>query len=94
MNTITVICNEPHVFRDGVCLACERDAAVVIAQRAEHRANQAESRRDQLRVLVKDLRDALVWCGGSGDFAPGGQAREGWLKVAALMQPIEAESDA
>jgi hypothetical protein len=27
------------------------------------------------------LEDALVWCGGSADFAPGGQAREGWEKT-------------
>ncbi len=38
---------------------------------------------------VEDERDALVaalqWCSGSGDFAPGGKARKGWLK---LCQPL------
>jgi len=31
------------------------------------------------------LRDALRWCGGSSDFAPGGQARAGWEKVCAPL---------
>jgi len=50
--------------------------------------------RDAMRAYVKELREALVWCGGSDDFAPNAKAREGYLKVLALMQPIEAESDA
>ena len=25
--------------------------------------------------------EALHWCSGSRDFSPGGQAREGWIKV-------------
>ncbi len=31
-----------------------------------------------LRARVAELEEALVWCGGSADFAPGGQARIGW----------------
>lgn len=31
------------------------------------------------------LREALIWCGGSADFGPGGQAREGWLKLCAPL---------
>lgn len=27
MTNITVICNKPHIFESGVCLACERDKA-------------------------------------------------------------------
>lgn len=27
------------------------------------------------------LLEALRWCSGSGDFAPGGKARRGWLRV-------------
>lgn len=30
---------------------------------------------------VKELLDALQWCGGSGDFSPEGKAHEGWEKV-------------
>ena len=29
--------------------------------------------------------DALIWSSGSADFAEGGQAREGWLKI---CQPL------
>jgi hypothetical protein len=29
----------------------------------------------------KRLRDALIWCSGSGDFQVGGIAREGWEKI-------------
>ena len=31
--------------------------------------------------LINQHKDALIWCSGSADFGPGGQAREGWLKV-------------
>jgi hypothetical protein len=34
-----------------------------------------------LEARVSELVDALVWCSGSPDFGPGGQARAGWLKV-------------
>lgn len=34
------------------------------------------------------LHDALRWCSGSADFAPGGQAREGWQRQVA---PLLAE---
>lgn len=35
----------------------------------------AESERIRFALL-----DALIWCGGSSDFAPGGKARRGWLR--------------
>jgi hypothetical protein len=31
------------------------------------------------------LREALLWCSGSPDFGPGGQARVGWEK---MCQPL------
>ncbi len=34
---------------------------------------------------VSKLEEALQWCSGSGDFAPGGKARRGWVK---LCQPL------
>ena len=34
---------------------------------------------------VVALEAALRWCSGSSDFAPGGQAREGWQKVCAPL---------
>jgi hypothetical protein len=30
---------------------------------------------------IDRLRDALFWCGGSGDFGPGGVASEGWKAI-------------
>ena len=30
--------------------------------------------------IIDEYREALIWCGGSADFGPEGQAREGWLK--------------
>lgn len=36
-----------------------------------------ETAPDQLQ----ELRDALIWMSGSADFAPGGKAHEGWLKI-------------
>lgn len=33
MNSITVICNVPHNITEGSCALCERDRAIVDAQR-------------------------------------------------------------
>ncbi|MEE8586258.1 MAG: hypothetical protein V3T83_15545 [Acidobacteriota bacterium] len=35
--------------------------------------------------LIERFYDALIWCSASGDFAPGGEARKGWLEV---CQPL------
>jgi hypothetical protein len=40
---------------------------------------------DALQARIDELVDALIWCSGSPDFCPGGQAREGWVK---LCQPL------
>jgi len=34
---------------------------------------------DTRMMLIETLR-ALEWCGGSGDFSPGGKARVGWRR--------------
>lgn len=34
-----------------------------------------------LEQRIAKLVEALIWCGGSEDFAHGGKAREGWLKT-------------
>lgn len=31
-----------------------------------------------LTALLAEMRHDLIWCSGSGDFAPGGVARVGW----------------
>ena len=30
---------------------------------------------------IGKLEEALIWCSGSDDFAVGGKARKGWLKL-------------
>jgi regulator of replication initiation timing len=42
----------------------------------------------RLEAEVDWLREALEWCSGSPDFQPGGQAREGWVK---LCKPLLSE---
>lgn len=42
---------------------------------AQLESDLAESERVRFALL-----DALLWCGGSSDFAPRGQARRGWLR--------------
>lgn len=36
---------------------------------------------ERLQAENEKLREALVWCSGSSDFAPGGQARVGFEKL-------------
>ena len=38
-----------------------------------------------------NLVEALLWCSGSQDFAPGGVAREGWLKLQPLIDQVKAQ---
>ena len=35
--------------------------------------------------IIDEYIEALKWCTGSSDFAEGGQARKGWLKI---CQPL------
>lgn len=64
------------------CLRLEAPAAVV---------------DDVSRIVLAHIakhEEALVWCGGSADFGPGGQAREGWLKLCApLLQGMSSPSE-
>ena len=54
---------------------------------------KSERQVRELQHHITKLRDALLWCGGSPDFNPGGQARQGWIiEVAPLLQPIQAEA--
>ncbi len=40
--------------------------------------------------VLDEYIEALIWCGGSNDFAIGGQARTGWEKdVVPLISSIE-----
>lgn len=39
---------------------------------------------------IKKLTEALVWCGGSSDFAACGEARSGWRKIVEpLLRPTD-----
>jgi len=42
--------------------------------------------KKQLERENEKLREALKWASGSSDFAPGGVARKGWLKVVKLLK--------
>ena len=54
----------------------------------EHRqmdVELAQSIADAVGLVMEErdkLREALQWASGSGDFAPGGKARRGWLRIA------------
>ena len=59
------------------------------------RAESAEARATRAEEQIAALRAALQWCGGSQDFAPGGVAREGWMRMCVpllgeLSQAVEA----
>ena len=41
---------------------------------------------DTDRTYEDQLLEALIWCSGSGDFAPGGPAYEGWQKMEPLIK--------
>lgn len=42
---------------------------------------------------IGKLEEALIWCSGSADFGPNGQAREGWIKLCApLLEGLCATS--
>ena len=44
----------------------------------------AQSIADAVAPVMQErdrLREALQWASGSGDFAPGGKAHRGWLRI-------------
>ena len=55
-----------------ICKYCKVEMLVEI-----NKDNTSESLQ-----LINKLVDALIWCSGSGDFAPEGTARAGWLGLA------------
>lgn len=44
-------------------------------------ADGSKATRDDLQAEINKLREALIWCSGSSDFAPGAMAREGFERV-------------
>lgn len=53
--------------------------AITAAIQSERDAKSKEA--EGLRERIAQLEDALIWCSGSNDFAPGGKAREGWERI-------------
>ena len=43
--------------------------------------------------IIDEYREALIWCSGSDDFGPGGQAREGWLKIERSLLRQQCDDD-
>ena len=62
------------------------------SQNARHKAAQAWCKpitsakvmdvelAEAFAEIIDEYREALIWCSGSADFGPRGQARKGWLK--------------
>ncbi len=65
------------------------------------RYDEIEARFTDKRPTFKDsmwlinrcraLEDAVQWMSGSDDFAPGGKAHEGWLKLRSALSDGEKE---
>ena len=54
------------------------------------RGHSLEAQLAAARAEIAKMREALIWCSGSQDFAIGGQARAGWEKI---CQPLLAATD-
>ncbi|MGH7484971.1 MAG: hypothetical protein ACREMY_05090 [bacterium] len=64
---------------------------VAALEEAKQASERLRSEWSAAATVVAMLRTALIWCGGSSDFAPGGVAHEGWQK---MMQEAMDVSDA
>ncbi len=71
------------------------DIADAEARAAESAVKIADELLVQRAALIEELRGAIQWMSGSADFAPGGSAHEGWLKVRhlALLDARPSETD-
>jgi hypothetical protein len=69
---------------------CVRWDAMYQGMMAERDGYQADLTAAQ--GVIEGLRGALQWCSGSDDFAEGGQARIGWLKLCAPLLAAPALS--
>ena len=83
----TTYCEEHANFEGYCCVVCLM--------------NERDKLKEQNAELIEDaetLADAVIWCGGSDDFAPDGVAYEGYKKIMAdvdqhhaLMSRIKGE---
>jgi len=42
---------------------------------------ELKNEHDKAMAAIQVLKEAVIWMSGSQDFAPGGKARRGWLKL-------------
>lgn len=54
-----------RVWTRGECTSREMDTVLAI----------------EFARVIDEYREALIWCSGSDDFGPGGQAEEGFRKI-------------
>lgn len=54
-------------------------------QLADVDAAKYAAQRDGLKALLAEAIEALIWCSGSADYGPGGQAHEGWKRGPAVV---------
>lgn len=52
---------------------------------SDHISKRDEITR-QLLEVCKSLVEDILWCGGSSDFGPCGQAEKGWKKVVPTIE--------
>ena len=69
----------------------------MISENAMHKAAQAWCKpiasnkvmdaelAEAFAEIIDEYREALIWCSGSADFGPEGQARDEWIKG---VQPL------
>lgn len=71
------------------CYGTEQDKGAALFLHDNIPALVADLHR--LREREARMRGALIWCGGSADFGPGGKARKGWLKL--VVPLLDAPAD-
>jgi len=54
--------------------------SVIVRQLRKSRAQGFREGVEEMKQLIGELVDALVWCSGSHDFTPSGQAGEAWAR--------------
>ena len=79
-----------------VCRGCCNDIPCTSCAPGQQYDDLATIARDAERLQEEreELVDALRWCSGSADFAPEGQAREGWQRVVQPLLDISAAREA
>ncbi len=67
----------------------ERAAQVWCTEKTKHKEMDVELAEEFANILDEYI-DALIWCSGSADFGPGGQAEKGFNKI---CRPLISEEN-